>query len=243
MGDANNGIMIDCGVTCKRVCEALSDNGISEDAVKGIFITHTHSDHIKGLKVFLKKHRVPIYAQQKNLDILFDCEALPEGTVCYAIDGSTTEIGGFTVDYFVTPHDTPASCGYRVVYPEGKVACLCTDLGCVTETVWQSLTGADLIMLESNYDPDMLKFGSYAPALKSRISSEYGHLSNNECGYRLSMLAEQGTMNFILGHLSEENNTPQKAEQSAVCSLSPRVREQDYLLYVAPPSGGRAVVF
>lgn len=242
-GNSESGILIDCGVSCKRICSALSDNGLSPDAVKGVFITHTHSDHVKGLSVFLKKYRIPLYAQQRNLDILFEEGKLPEGTVCFPIDDIEARVCGFTVTSFVTPHDAPASCGYRVCYPDGKVAALCTDLGEVTSTVWESIIGADLVMLEANYDTDMLKNGSYPPDLKRRIASKYGHLSNSECGSRLAMLAERGTMHFILGHLSEENNTPQAAEQTAVNSLLPRVRQQDYMLYIAPPCDGRAVVF
>jgi phosphoribosyl 1,2-cyclic phosphodiesterase len=130
-----------------------------------------------------------------------------------------------------------------VAYPDGKVAALCTDLGEVTETVWQNIIGADLVMLESNYDADMLKSGRYPPELKQRIASDHGHLSNSDCGTYLAKLADEGTAHFILGHLSEENNTPQAAEYSAVNGLLPRVRQQDYMLYVAPPSGGKAVVF
>lgn len=242
-GDSRCGILIDCGVTCKRICGALEENGLSPDSVKGVFITHTHLDHLKGLNVFLKKHPIPLYAQQRNLDILFEDCVLPEGTECYPVDDSEVSVSGFTVSSFVTPHDAPASCGYRVRYPDGKVAALCTDLGEVTPTVWENITGADLVMLEANYDPDMLRDGSYPPDLKRRIASKHGHLSNGECGRRLAMLAESGTMHFVLGHLSEQNNTPQAAQQAAVESLLPRVERRDYTLYIAPPSGGRAVVF
>jgi phosphoribosyl 1,2-cyclic phosphodiesterase len=242
-GNSENGILIDCGVSCRQICSALADNGLSPESVRGIFVTHTHSDHVKGLTVFLKKYPVPLYAQQRNIDILYEGGKLPIGASCFAIDGEETEVAGFTVTAFKTPHDTPASCGYRVAYPDGKVAALCTDLGEVTETVWQNIIGADLVMLESNYDADMLKSGRYPPELKQRIASDHGHLSNSDCGTYLAKLADEGTAHFILGHLSEENNTPQAAEYSAVNGLLPRVRQQDYMLYVAPPSGGKAVVF
>lgn len=242
-GDAESGIMIDCGVSCKRVCGALADNGLDPAAVKGLFITHTHSDHIKGLTVFLKKHRIPLYAQRKNIEILEEKGCIPDGCECIAIDGEPAEVGGFGVEMFLTQHDTPASCGYRVTYPDGKCAALCTDLGTVTETVWQSICGCDLVLLESNYDPDMLRTGGYPAELKVRIASDHGHLSNVQCGRSLVKLLESGTMHFVLGHLSQENNTPSVAEQSAVTALLPRVARQDYMLYIAPPEGGRAVVF
>ncbi len=242
-GDSESGIMIDCGVSCKRVCGALAENGLDPDAVKGIFVTHTHSDHIKGLKVFLKKRRIPVYAQRQNIDIMLENGCLPEGAECIAIDEGSAEVAGFSVTMFSTQHDTPASCGYRVVYPDGKSAALCTDLGTVTDTVWQSICGCDLVLMESNYDPDMLRRGSYPPELKARIASDHGHLSNDECGYNLAKLYESGTMNFVLGHISEENNTPETVERSAVAALSPRVAARDYMLYIAKPEGGRAVIF
>jgi phosphoribosyl 1,2-cyclic phosphodiesterase len=242
-GDGENGILIDCGVSCKRICAALAENGLSPSAVRAVFITHTHSDHIKGLSVFLKKYPVPLYAQQTNLDILFEKGKLPEGTLCFPVEKSETAVRGFTVTAFPTPHDAPASCGYRVKYPDGKTAALCTDLGKITPEVWENITGTDLVMLESNYDSQMLKNGSYPAELKRRIASDFGHLSNSECGRRLAMLAENGTIHFVLGHLSEENNTPQAAYDSAVSSLLPRIFKQDYMLYIAPPEGGKAVVF
>lgn len=242
-GDSECGILIDCGVSCKRICCALNENGVSPEAVKAVFITHTHSDHIKGLAVFLKKYKTPIYAQQTNLDILFDSGALPAGTVCNAVDGCLVNICGFEVSAFATPHDTPASCGYRVKCPDGKTAVLCTDLGEVTDTVREGLSGADLVMLESNYDAEMLRRGSYPPELKRRIRSDHGHLSNDDCAENLVRLAGQGTAFFVLGHISEENNTPETAERAAVSALLPLKRKQDYMLYIAPPAGGKAVIF
>ncbi|MCR5143363.1 MAG: MBL fold metallo-hydrolase [Ruminococcus sp.] len=245
-GDSEGGIMIDCGVSCKRVCGALAENGLSPDRIGGIFVTHTHSDHIKGLTVFLKKHRIPVYAQRRNIKIMQEKGCLPEGTECIPIDGESREVAGFCVKMFETRHDTPASCGYRITYPDGKSAALCTDLGCVTDTVWQSICGCDLVMIESNYDPDMLRHGSYPPELKARIASDFGHLSNAECGETLASLCDSGTMNFVLGHISEENNTPETVERSAVEALFPRVARRDYMLYIAKPESGgvpAAVIF
>lgn len=242
-GDSREGILIDCGVSCKRICCAMEQNGLDPSAVRGVFVTHTHSDHISGLKTFLKKYPLPLYAQQINIDMLIEKDKLPEGAQCHAIDGQTAVIGGFEVSCFPTPHDTPASCGYKVVYSDGKTAVLCTDLGEVTTEVYDSISGADLVLLESNYDSDMLRNGSYPYELKERIAGSRGHLSNSDCGENLRRLAADGTMHFVLGHLSEENNTPQLAERSAMEALSPLAARKDYTLYLAPPSGGGAVVF
>ncbi len=241
-GTPDEGILIDCGVSCKRLCGALAANGIPLAAIKGIFITHTHSDHISGLKNFLKKTEAPIYAQQRNLDILYNKGAVTADRV-RPIEAGTVTVGGCTVEFFPTPHDTEASCGYRVRFPDGKTAALCTDLGCVTDCVWNGIRGAELVVIESNYDAEMLRCGGYPYELKRRISSEHGHLSNADCGRTMKRLAECGTKSFVLAHISPENNTPALAVKAAAEALSPLENMRDYLLYAAPMEGGGAIAF
>lgn len=244
IGNEKRGLLIDAGVSCKRICAALADNGISPEAIGGILITHTHSDHIKGLAVFAKKYRIPIYAQTTNLDILIGKNAVPEGAEVFSVDGAGFTVGDFAAQAFETPHDTPASCGYRITAPDGHVAVVCTDLGRVTETVDLHLKAADVVLLESNYDEKMLINGSYSYDLKMRIASNFGHLSNSACGEQLKKLLKNGTQKFILGHLSQENNTPEKAMQSAVCALDETASQADYILKIARPEGvGTAVEF
>ena len=241
-GTPEEGILIDCGVSCRRLCGALADNGIPLSAIKGIFITHTHSDHISGLKTFLKKTGATLYAQQRNLDILFS-KGLTCDTPVSALGEGALTIGGCTVEYFPTPHDTEASCGYRVKFADGKTAALCTDLGCVTDCVWEGICGAELVVIESNYDERMLRTGSYPEELKRRISSNHGHLSNADCGRVMKRLVQSGTKSFVLAHISPENNTPALAVQSAASALSPLENMKDYLLYAAPMEGGGAIAF
>ena len=242
-GTPESGIIIDCGVSCKRICGALTANGIPLSAVMGVFITHTHADHISGLRVFLKKTGVPVYAQQTNLDILRDKDLLGENLSCAVDGGSPVKLGGFEITHFRTPHDTPASCGYRVRFPDGKTAALCTDSGHITDEIRGGIGGAELVVLESNYDPDMLRDGGYPPDLKMRIRSDCGHLSNVQCGEMLVRLAKNGTRTFVLAHISPENNTPELAVRSAISALSPLENLKDYLLYAAPMEGGGAIVF
>ncbi len=244
IGNEDSGILIDAGVSCKRLADALSERGIPMSAVRGVFITHIHSDHIAGLKTLTKKYRIPVYAQRVNLEILSSEDKIAVGTELFCMEDGAAAAGDYAVEHFETLHDVPASCGYKVTCPDGKVAVTCTDLGKVTDTVRENLVSADMVLLESNYDVKMLRSGSYPYQLKQRIASSVGHLSNDDCAVQLKDLAASGVCRFVLGHLSQENNTPAVCEQSALSALSGLVRGRDYTLDVAPPCGfSKAVIF
>lgn len=242
IGNGKSGILIDAGVSCKKLCESLSANCIDPYGISGIFITHTHSDHIKGLKVFLKKYNIPVYASIKNISILIEGSHVPQNAELHEITKDEICVGDYSLLSFDTPHDTPSNCGYKVSCPDGKVAAVCTDLGCVTQTVWENIRGCDLVLLESNYDAYMLAHGPYPYELQRRISSQTGHLSNRDCADTLVKLVQSGTSSFILGHLSQHNNTPQTAEDTAIGSMVGMQRGRDYLLSVAKPDGEGLVV-
>ncbi len=236
IGSEKEGILIDSGVSCKMLTNALYDNGLSPEAVKGIFITHEHTDHIKGLKVFTKNYSVKVFAGNKNLDYLISQNHISSGSQIEEIevDGKAIEFCGYEISAFSTPHDARQSNGYRIKTPDLKIITICTDLGKVTDNVHKNLLGSDLVLFESNYDETMLRNGRYPYMLKQRILSDHGHLSNSDSASEIESLLNLGTTRIILGHLSQENNTPAKAKETMLNQLSGFECGTDYILKIAP---------
>jgi len=199
-------VLLDAGISARRIRTALAESGVS--APDGIFITHEHSDHTKGLSVLLKQLPVRVYAPETVAGHLR--RSLP-GALSMLVEDLPVEepmaVGAMTVTAFPTPHDTPQSVGYRLA-ADGTVFALATDTGCVTNTMLRYLTGADAVLIEANHDVAMLKAGPYPASLKKRILAPTGHLSNGECTWLASVLAQRGTGTVILGHISRENNIP-----------------------------------
>ena len=231
IGNRDAGILIDDGVSFARLKKALELNGLSLSSVKAAFITHEHSDHIKGLDMLTKKTSIPIFAQEITMEYLLGKNML-HGE--YHVIGEVEEVCGYRVEPFATSHDTPQSCGYKITLPDGKTAAVCTDLGYVSDTVENALRGTDCVLLESNYDIEMLRNGSYPYYLKTRIFGNTGHLSNPDSGAFAAKLIGSGTTRIILGHLSQHNNTPEIAEQTVISCLGDYKRNSDYILSVAP---------
>lgn len=233
IGTPKGGVLIDAGVTYRRLCMGLARCELPLSAIQGVFITHDHSDHVRGLKTLTEQLHVPIYGQGKTLRNLIDHDALSPGAILQEIRQGSIQVADLSLNAFETPHDTVQSCGYRIVMPDGKVCAVCTDLGHVTRGVEEALTGCDLVLLEANYDENLLRGGKYPPYVKARILSKVGHLSNMDCAAQARKLIQSGTTRLILGHLSQENNRPQLAEEAVVNHLADMVRGQDYLLQVA----------
>ncbi len=203
-------MLVDIGVSLKRLREACEFQNIDLETIRGVFVTHEHNDHAKGLRSFLSKYKVPVFASEETLASLIANGCIPADCECIPFSGEGT-IGDIGVKAFRTSHDTPYSQGYSFSLPDERVISVCTDLGYVSEEVLDGIIKSDLVLLESNHDEQMLRTGPYPFELKKRILSEKGHLSNAVCAETAMKLLSGGTTRFVLGHLSHENNTPDKA--------------------------------
>ena len=243
IGYNGEGILIDAGVSAKRINNALNENDIDPGSILAIFVTHEHIDHISGLRVFAAKHQIPVFASEKTICALQKDEKICNSLTLFSFE-NTISIGSFTVERFDTSHDCEGSSGYKVTTPDNKTAAVCTDLGYISEQIVQKLCGCSLVMLESNHDVSMLRNGNYPISLKQRIASDKGHLSNPSCADILPELVSSGTAQIVLGHLSKENNRPQLAYDCAVSFLALKGYhvDLDYYLQVAPDEGGRMMI-
>lgn len=209
--------LIDAGMSMKGIKTALSSLGTDIERIRAIFITHEHSDHVKGCAMIAKHYGIPIHALEASAPHL---GVANESLVIKHNTEYTEQIGDAIITSFPTSHDSAASCGYTVRYGELLIG-IATDTGYVSDKMALALRGADAVLLESNYDPDMLRFGPYAPSLKARVASKRGHLSNDECSMFCRYLSDNKTKKILLGHLSAENNTPERALRSALLGVAP----------------------
>ncbi len=238
-------VLIDAGGSLKSIISALENAGGSLEEISALLITHEHSDHIKGIRPFLNKCKVPLIASEKTLAALISGNKIPAGVETVAIDcNNGMEVGGAVINRFATSHDCEGSSGYTLELPEGVKFSLCTDLGIVTDEVRNTIKGSKSVLIESNHDVEMLKKGPYPPDLKVRIMSDNGHISNNVCSAELAPLLNSGTDRFILGHLSQNNNTPLLALSVAEAALMDvgAKNNRDYVLMVAGPKNNRVTV-
>lgn len=243
IGTEKGGILIDCGVSFKKLSSALEINRLPLSAVRAVFITHEHSDHVSGLKMLTKKTGVPVYAKSRTLRRLCDENMISPESPVIDMKGSIA-CADMEISCFDTSHDAIQPCGYKIHTADDKYCAVCTDTGYITPEAEKALAGCRMVMIEANYDENMLRRGGYPLYLKKRILSDTGHLSNDDCAVQIGKLIENGTLYFLLGHLSQDNNTPYIADSTVEKSLSEYKRNRDYLMGVAPvETKGGAVIF
>ena len=209
----NTKILVDAGVTSKKIREGLETIGKSINQIDAVIITHEHSDHVKGLQVLCKNNNIPIYANSHTFSMMK--QVIPEEQKKYFNTNEYFEIKDLRIYPFSIPHDATDPCGFSIYHDKNKIS-IATDIGHMENKIIDNLAGSDYILLESNYEPNMLKCSRYPYQLKKRILGENGHLSNEDAANTISTLVKLGVSNFSLGHLSEENNLPELAYQTVM---------------------------
>ena len=244
IGTSSGGILIDAGTNAKQLTLALEHISVNPSDIKGIFITHEHTDHIGALRVFASRYNIPVYGTKGTLTAMEKSGHLKGNFEAQTIDNCGIEVAGMEVKRFRTSHDSAESCGYTVILPDETKISVCTDTGIITQDIIDNVTGSDLILLESNHDKKMLNAGPYPYHLKQRILSDHGHLSNEDCAKVACHFVNTGTTRLILGHLSRDNNTVSTAisETSLALGKMGAVEGIDYLLNVAPEGVGERMV-
>lgn len=216
IGEKNTHILVDVGISAKRIEEGLAELSVSPEELSAVFITHEHTDHIQGLWAFEKKHDVPVYATEHTLDAYMGTKKEPELLAKRLHSVNCDEeipMGDITVRPFRISHDAVCPVSYTFCGGGEKIG-MATDLGCFDEYTADALRDCGILYLESNHDENMLLVGKYPYALKQRILGEKGHLSNEAAAKLAERLLHERLKYIVLGHLSKENNYPELAYET-----------------------------
>lgn len=210
----NTNILIDVGISMKKINIELEKINLSLKDIDAILITHEHIDHCKSLCTINRKYSIPIYTNSDTWYALSNIyDKINEKSKNFISFDNIFTIGDLSIKAFSTSHDCANSCGYSI-FKDNKKICIATDMGYIDDNVFNCLSNSNFTFIESNYDTNMLDIGNYPYSLKKRISSNIGHLSNVQCSNAIAKLYKTNSKNFMLGHLSRENNFPELALQT-----------------------------
>jgi phosphoribosyl 1,2-cyclic phosphodiesterase len=216
LGNEFHGILIDAGISAGAIRKFLKSQGISVNTIMGVLVTHNHFDHTKGLEVLTRKLNIPVFTTEKIWESIIS----PPMGQCITSDCirkipllQKFNLAGFNIEAFPVHHDAPETVGFHITYDEKKIT-IVTDLGHICQTASQFIKAANLLVIESNYDEQMLLNGTYPAFLKARIVSDKGHLGNHQTSAFLAEYFHANLSCICLAHLSKNNNTPEKALQS-----------------------------
>lgn len=225
-------ILVDAGVSCKKIVSALASIDINPDSISAILITHEHKDHIAGLATISKKYNIPVYANEMTWKFIEQDKLNSDNIRLFTPDKPFT-INDMVVHPFRIPHDAADPCGFNISVGNSKIS-IATDLGYIDNNIFSYLKDSSFVLLESNYDPEVLKLSSYPSSLKRRITGPEGHLSNNTAAQVITTLFNYGLKSAMLGHLSKETNFPELAYHTVLNELqSNNITENDLSLCVA----------
>ena len=237
-GTEKTGILIDVGISAKRIEQGLASIDRNMKEIKGIFISHEHSDHIKGLGVLARKHHIPIYGTKGTIQAIKNCSSLGEIDAELYREIRPDEnitIEDLVIQPFRISHDAAEPVAYRMECGK-KSAAIATDLGFYNQKIVDKLQNLDVLLLESNHDTHMVEVGGYPYHLKQRILSDRGHLSNESAGKLLCHLLHDDLKAVFLGHLSKENNYEELAYETVKLEItlgSEKYQPDDFLIEVA----------
>ena len=215
----NTKLLIDAGVSLKKIEKGLETLNISPSSLDGILVTHEHSDHIQSLGNLSKKFNLPVYANSETFDNMskqtdkISAENIKKFKVAEKFEIKDLEINPFSI-----PHDAANPCGFNISNNSDKIS-IATDIGHMTNDILKQLEDSKFILLESNYDTEVLKYSKYPYLLKQRIAGPNGHLSNEVASKVINYLLQGNLKTAMLGHLSKESNFPELAYQTVVDEL------------------------
>ena len=227
--------LIDLGMGYNKVKDALLFNERNIEDVEAIFITHGHNDHTKACQAIGNHTGCKVYADKSAM---YPLRSMKNEKTVIEIGKSFEPIEGLKVKSFSVPHDYVKTCGYIFESENTKIGYV-TDCGKMNDNIISCISEADLVIIESNHDIEMLKNGPYPKFLQDRILSEYGHLSNDDCAETIDRLYKTGTKNFLLAHISTHNNTPELALKTSL----ERNKDKDIFIDVCPKEGNKMFSF
>lgn len=220
IGYKDTNILVDAGLSGKRITTGLDYINVDIENIKGIFITHEHSDHIKGAGIISRKYDIPIFANVKTWCAMKDkLGDIKDSNMKVFENDRSYSLGDLIIRPFSISHDASDAVGYNF-YAENEKMSIATDIGMITDNIRRHLYKSKLVVLESNYDPNMLMMGSYPYSLKKRVMSDTGHLSNEDAAKFCIDLVKEGTERILLAHLSKENNFPELAYETSKSILA-----------------------
>jgi len=230
----NTKILVDCGVSSKKIVEALNSMEVDASSIDAILVTHEHSDHVKGLATFSSKFDIPVFSTCETFDNMEKVTSkLSNKNINHFKIDEKFNIGDLEILPFSIPHDAANPCGFNILNDNKKIS-IATDIGHMNSAILKRLEGSSFLLLESNYDTEVLKCCSYPFSLKTRISGPTGHLSNDMASKTITYLLKNGLKTAMLGHLSKDSNFPELAYSTTVNEiLSNGIDENSFNISVA----------